>query len=72
MNKIINKLLLTGEKFMSTLHLKQIGFTFSACGSFTAHGERTQKFRETVNLKHLYRHELYKACFVHDAAFSDS
>ena len=24
------------------------------------------------NLKHLYRYELDKACFVHDAAFSDN
>ena len=35
MNKIINKFLLTGDKFMSELHLKQPGFTYSACGPFT-------------------------------------
>ena len=34
--------------------------------------ERIQKFRETVNLKHLYRSELDKASFAHDAAYSDS
>ena len=28
--------------------------------------------RETGNLKHLYRNELDKACFAHDAAHSDS
>ena len=31
-----------------------------------------QKFRETDDLKHLYRYELDKACFAHDAAYSDS
>ena len=28
--------------------------------------------KETGNLKHLYRNELDKACFAHDAAHSDS
>ena len=39
MNKIINKFLLTGDKFMPELHLKQPGFTYSACGPFTKHRE---------------------------------
>ena len=30
------------------------------------------KFREPGYVKHLYRNELGKACFVHDAAYSDS
>ena len=50
MNKIINKLLLTGDKFMPKFHLKQPGFTYS--GLFTKHREIIQKFRETGNLKH--------------------
>ena len=72
MNKIINKFLLTGDKFMPELHLKQAGFTYSACEPFTKHRERIQEFRETENLKHLYRNELDKACFAHDPAYSDS
>ena len=72
MNKIINKILLTGDKFMPELHLKQPGFTYSACGPFTKHRKRIQKFRETGNFKHIYRHELAKACFAHDAPYSDS
>ena len=59
MNKIIQKFLLTGNK----LHLKQPGFTYSACGPFTRHRERIKKFRETGSLKHLYRNELHKTCF---------
>ena len=35
MNKIINKSLLTGDKFMPEMHLSQPGFTYSACGPFT-------------------------------------
>ena len=31
-----------------------------------------QRFREIGNLKHLYRNELDKVCFAHDAAYSDS
>ena len=66
MKKIINKFLLTGNKFTLELHLKQLGFTYSACGPFIKHRERIQKFRETGNFKHLYRNELDKVCFAHD------
>ena len=34
MNAIANKLLLAGEKFIPEMHLKQPGFTYSACGLF--------------------------------------
>ena len=57
---------------MPKLHLKQPGFTYSACGPFITNCERIQKFRETGNLKHLYRNELDKACFAHDAVYFDS
>ena len=55
MNKIINKFLLNDDKLIPVLHLKQPGFTYSACGPFTKHCARIQKFRERGNLKHLYR-----------------
>ena len=48
-------MLLAGDKFMPELHLKKPGFTYSAHGPFTKHRERIQKFRETDNLKYLYR-----------------
>ena len=70
-NKIINKLLLTGAKFMPEHHLKQPEFAYSASGLFTKYHERIQKFRKAGNLKHLYRNELEKACFAHDVAYSD-
>ena len=35
MNKIVNKFLLAGNKYMPEIHLKQPGFTYSACGPFT-------------------------------------
>ena len=34
MNDIINKLLLLGDIFMPEMHLRQPGFTYSACGPF--------------------------------------
>ena len=34
MNEIINKFLLTADKFMPEMHLKQPGFTYSDCGPF--------------------------------------
>ena len=35
MNKIVNKFLLTGDKFIPEMLLKQPGFTYSACRAFT-------------------------------------
>ena len=35
MNEIRNKILLAGNKFMPAMHLKQLGFTYRACGTFT-------------------------------------
>ena len=42
MNEIVNKFLLAGDKFMPEMHLKQPGFTYSACGSFTKNKERIE------------------------------
>ena len=44
MNEIVNKFLLAGDKFMPEVHLKQPGFTYSACGPFTRKKERIEKF----------------------------
>ena len=72
MNNIINKFLLAGGKFMLEMHLKQPGFTYSACGPFTKHKERIKKFEQTGDTRYIYRNELDKACFQHDAAYADN
>ena len=71
MNDIINKFLLAGDKFMSEMHLRQPGFTYSACGPFTKNKERMQKFKQTGNSRYIYRNDLDKACFQHDMAYGD-
>ena len=72
MNNIINKFLLAGDKFMPEMHLKQPGFTYCACGPFTKHKERIKKFEHTSDTRYIYRNELDKACFQHDAAYADN
>ena len=72
MNNTINKLLLARDRFMPEIHLIQPQFTYSACGPFAKHEQRIQKFRETGDTNYIYKNELDKACFVHDAAYSDS
>ena len=67
--KIVNKFLLAGDKFMPEMHLKQPGFTYSACGPFTKNKERIQKFNETGDIRYIYKCELDKACFQHDMAY---
>ena len=71
MNKIVNKLLLAGDKFLHEMHLKQPGFIYSACGSLTKNKEKIQKSKETGDTKYVYRNELDKACFQHDMAYGD-
>ena len=71
MNEIVNKFLLAGDKFMPEMHLKQRGFTYSACWPFTKNKERIQKFKETGDASYVYKNELDKACFQHDVAYGD-
>ena len=72
MNEIINTFLLVGDKFMPEMHLKQPGFTYSACGPFTKNKERIEKFMQTGNTDFIYKNELDKACFQHDMAYGKS
>ena len=46
MNEIVNKFLLSGDKFMPEMHLKQPGFTYIACGPFTKNKERIQSLKK--------------------------
>ena len=66
MNETVNKFLLTDHKLMRVMHLKQPGFTYSACGPFTKDKERIQKFKETGDANYIYKNELYKACLQYD------
>ena len=59
MNGIVNK------------HLKQPGFTCSACGPFTKNKEIIKTFKETGDLKYTYQNELDKTCFQHDVVYGD-
>ena len=40
---------------MSEMHLKQPGFTYSACGPFTKKQERIEKFMKTGNTDFIYK-----------------
>ena len=53
------------------MHLKQPGFTYSACDPFTKSEERIQKFKDTGDTNYIYKNELDKACFQHDMAYVD-
>ena len=46
MNEIVNKFLLAGDKFMPEIHLKEPGFTDSACGPFTKNKQTIEKFMQ--------------------------
>ena len=69
MNEIVNKFLLAGDKLMCEMHLKQAGFTYSACSPFTKNKERIQKFIQTGNKDYIYMNDLDKTCFQHNMAY---
>ena len=71
MNEIVNKFLLAGDKFMSEMHLKQPGLTYSACGPFPKNKERIQEFKKTGDKSYIYKNEIDKACFQHNMAYDD-
>ena len=70
-NEIVIKFLLAGDKVMPEMHLKQSGFTYSACEPFTKNKERIQNFKETGDTGYIYKNELDKACIQHDMAYGD-
>ena len=70
-SETVNKFLLVGNIFMPEMHLKQLGFTYSACGPITKNKEKIQKFKETGDTSYTYKNEPDKACFHHDMAYGD-
>ena len=54
MNERVNNFLLAGETFMPEMHLRQTGFTNSACGPFTKNKERLSKFKKTRDSQYIY------------------
>ena len=55
---------------MPEMHLRQPGFTYSACGPFSKKKERTKK-KDTEDSRYIYQNELDKGCFQHDMANGD-
>ena len=53
---------------MQEIHLRQPGFTYSACVSFTKNKER---IKETGDSRYIYQNELDKACFQDDMVYGD-
>ena len=56
---------------MPEMHLKQLGFTYSAWVPFTKNKKRIKELKETGDTKYIYKNELDKTCFQHDMAFGD-
>ena len=56
---------------MPEAHLKDLKVgTYSACGPFTQHEDRIDKFIQTGDTNYIYKNELDKACYAHDVAYS--
>ena len=71
MNKIVKKILLVGDKFMPEMHLKQLGFTYSACGPFIKNKKIIEKLMQTRNTDCIYKNDLDNAFFEHSMAYGE-
>ena len=69
MNNIINKPLLARDQFMPEMHLRQLAFTYSTCGTFRKNKERIKKFMQIGNTDFIYNNEVDKASFHLDMAY---
>ena len=56
---------------MPEIHLRQPGFTQSACGPFTKSKEIIRKFKETGDSRYIYQNKIDKVYFQHDLAYGD-
>ena len=55
---------------MTKMHLRQPGFTYSACGPLTKN-RKNKKNKETEDSRYIYQNELDRACFQHDMVYGD-
>ena len=54
---------------MPGIHLKQLGFIYSAYGPFGKMKERIKQFKETGHSRYIDENELGKTCLKHDIAY---
>ena len=55
MNEMVNKFLLTRDKFMLEMHSRQHGFAYTVCGLFTKSKVRIQKFKGKGDSRYTYK-----------------
>ena len=72
MTEIVYTFLLVRDKFMQEMHLKQPGFTYSACRPFIKNKKRIEKLIQTGNTNFVYKNELDKGSLQHDMAYGKS
>ena len=51
------------------MHLRKPGFTCGNCRLFTKSKEKTQRFKETEDLRYIIQFKLDKPCFQHNMAY---
>ena len=75
---MLNTFLLTGDKFMPEMHLKQPGKLVNQVNQdlLIVHVDhfpkiKNSEIKKTGNSRYIYKNELDKACFQHDLAYGD-
>ena len=58
-----NKFFLVAHKLVPEMHFRQSRFIYKACGPFIKNKEKTQRFEETGDSRHIYQNELDNLAF---------
>ena len=56
---------------MPEMHLRQPGFTYSACGPFTKNKQRIQKFMQTGDTNYIYKNEFLSVSIIVRSVFEE-
>ena len=56
---------------MPEMHLRQLRFTYRACGKFKINKGRIQKFKEGGDTWYIFQNELDKASFQNEMTYGD-
>ena len=63
--------MITWDKFISVIRLKQPGFTHNTSAPFTKNKEKIQNFKESGDSQYIHQIEQDKASFQHNMVYGD-
>ena len=70
-NEMVNKFLLTGDKFTAEMQLRKSGLSYSAGGPFTKKKEKIQIFKEIEDPRYIPQNQPEKVFSMHEMVYRE-